>query len=103
MLGLEADMRDDYVYEEGVLAQAKALASTTEKPCFFYSSFGQTYNRSLGGLGCALPEWRADHDDGGAQFSELGRSPSPGPAGSRRRTGWGHGYEMAGAARGTDG
>lgn len=48
MLGLEADMRDDYVYEEGVFAQARALASITDKPCFFYSSFGQTHNRALG-------------------------------------------------------
>lgn len=48
MLGLEADMRDDYVYEDGVLAQARALASLTDKPCFFYSSFGQTHNRALG-------------------------------------------------------
>ncbi|WP_343082459.1 acetate--CoA ligase family protein [Ostreiculturibacter nitratireducens] len=48
MLGLEADMRDDYVYEDGVLAQAMTLASLTDKPCFFYSSFGQTHNRALG-------------------------------------------------------
>lgn len=47
MLGLEADLRDDYIYEQGVLAQAKALARLTDKPCFFYSSFGQTHNRAL--------------------------------------------------------
>lgn len=48
MLGLEADLRDDYVYEEGVLALAKSLAERTDKPVFFSASFGQTNNRILG-------------------------------------------------------
>lgn len=48
MLGLEADLRDDYSYEEGLLLPARALASLTDKPCFFYSSFAQTHNRVLG-------------------------------------------------------
>ena len=48
MLGLEADLRDDYIYEEGILALAKSLATLTDKPCFFYTSFGQASNRRLG-------------------------------------------------------
>ena len=48
MLGFEADLRDDYVYEQGLLAHAKTLAGRTEKPCFFYASFGQAHNRALG-------------------------------------------------------
>ena len=48
MLGFEVDLRDDYVYEEGLLSHARALASLTDKPCFFYSSFAQTHNRALG-------------------------------------------------------
>lgn len=47
MLGLEADFRDDYIYEEGVLALAKSLPELTEKPCFLYSSFGLAHNRRL--------------------------------------------------------
>ncbi|RWI89993.1 MAG: CoA-binding protein [Mesorhizobium sp.] len=48
MLGLEADLRDDYIYEERLLALAKALPTLTEKPCFLFTSFGQTNNRRLG-------------------------------------------------------
>lgn len=48
MVGLEADLRDDYIYADGVLALARSLVSRTDKPCFFYSSFGQTNNRALG-------------------------------------------------------
>lgn len=48
MLGLEADLRDDYIYEDGLLTLAGSLATLTEKPCFFYSSFGQAHNRALG-------------------------------------------------------
>lgn len=48
MLGLEADLRDDYIYEAGVLAHAQNLAERTEKPVFFYTSFGQANNRRLG-------------------------------------------------------
>lgn len=48
MLGFEADMRDDYLYEEGVFAHATTLAARTDKPVFFYASFGQTHNRGIG-------------------------------------------------------
>ncbi|RWI99858.1 acetate--CoA ligase family protein [Mesorhizobium sp.] len=48
MLGLEADFRDDYIYQEGVFALAKALPELTAKPCFVYTSFGQANNRRLG-------------------------------------------------------
>ena len=47
MLGLEADFRDDYVYEAGLLDLAKSLPMLTEKPCFVYSSFGLAHNRLL--------------------------------------------------------
>ncbi|MER8435987.1 acetate--CoA ligase family protein [Mesorhizobium sp. M1312] len=48
MLGLEADFRDDYIYQEGVFALAKTLPDLTAKPCFVYTSFGQANNRRLG-------------------------------------------------------
>ncbi len=48
MLGFEADLRDDYIYEDRLYAIAMTLADLTEKPCFFYSSFGQAHNRGLG-------------------------------------------------------
>ena len=47
MLGLEADFRDDYIYEDRLLAQARSLPGMTAKPCFLYSSFGLTHNRRL--------------------------------------------------------
>jgi acetyltransferase len=57
MLGLEADLRDDYVYEAGVLAHARKLAERTEKPVFFFTSFGQANNRRLGDelADCGVP------------------------------------------------
>lgn len=48
ILGFEADMRDDYIYHDRVFAQAETLAQRTDKPCFFFSSFGQAHNRALG-------------------------------------------------------
>ncbi|MFT7530565.1 MAG: acyl-CoA synthetase (NDP forming) [Gammaproteobacteria bacterium] len=48
MLGFEADMRDDYVYDKALSDLAKSLASRTEKPVFCYTSFGQTNNREIG-------------------------------------------------------
>ncbi len=48
MLGFEADLRDDYVYEPDLLTHAKRLVERTEKPVFFYASFGQTHNREIG-------------------------------------------------------
>jgi len=47
MLGLEADFRDDYVYEPGLLDLAKSLPTLTTKPCFVYSSFCLAHNRRL--------------------------------------------------------
>lgn len=47
MLGLEADFRDDFVYEPGLLELAKSLPQMTAKPCFVYSSFGLAHNRRL--------------------------------------------------------
>lgn len=47
MLGLEADFRDDYIYEDRLLALARSLPEMTAKPCFFYSSFGLAHNRRL--------------------------------------------------------
>lgn len=49
MLGLEADLRDDYIYSEGVLALAGSLATRTAKPVFFTASFAQANNRKIGG------------------------------------------------------
>ncbi|AZO07897.1 CoA-binding protein [Mesorhizobium sp. M3A.F.Ca.ET.080.04.2.1] len=48
MIGLEADLRDDYVYEERLLRLALDLPQRTGKPCFFYSSFGRANNFKLG-------------------------------------------------------
>lgn len=48
MVGLEADLRDDYIYEEGLLRLARELAGRTTKPVFFYTSFGQANNRHMG-------------------------------------------------------
>lgn len=48
MLGFEADLRDDYHYELQLVEHAKTLATRTDKPIFFYASFAQTYNRTLG-------------------------------------------------------
>jgi len=46
-LGYEIDARDDYAYSRQVLSLAEDLADTCEKPCFVYSSFGNTNNRGL--------------------------------------------------------
>jgi acetyltransferase len=48
MIGLEADLRDDYVYLDALKELALALPRITEKPCFFYSSFARANNRALG-------------------------------------------------------
>lgn len=48
MLGFEADLRDDYIYEPQLLEHARQLRARTDKPVFFYASFGQTHNRDLG-------------------------------------------------------
>lgn len=48
MIGLEADLRDDYVYEDRLLDLALSLPQLTSKPCFFYSSFARANNFRLG-------------------------------------------------------
>ena len=48
MIGLEADLRDDYVYLDALKDLALALPKITAKPCFFYSSFARANNRLLG-------------------------------------------------------
>jgi acetyltransferase len=48
MIGLEADLRDDYVYLDALQDLALALPQITAKPCFFYSSFARANNRVLG-------------------------------------------------------
>ncbi|KQU89603.1 hypothetical protein ASD12_28240 [Mesorhizobium sp. Root102] len=48
MIGLEADLRDDYVYEDRLLNLALDLPQRTGKPCFFYSSFSRANNFQLG-------------------------------------------------------
>jgi len=48
MVGFEADLRDDYVYDEELHRLALTLPALTDKPCFFFSSFGQAHNRDLG-------------------------------------------------------
>ena len=48
MIGFEADLRDDYIYEERLLDLALGLSERTDKPCFFYSSFGRANNFRLG-------------------------------------------------------
>jgi len=47
MIGFEADLRDDYVYEAKLRQLALRLPTLTDKPCFFYSSFGRANNRGL--------------------------------------------------------
>ncbi|MBE2277142.1 MAG: acetate--CoA ligase family protein [Rhodobacteraceae bacterium] len=48
MIGYEADLRDDYVYDDRIRDLAMTLARRTDKPCFFYSSFARTNNTTLG-------------------------------------------------------
>ena len=48
MIGFEADLRDDYVYDDRIGALASGLARRTDKPCFFYSSFARAGNTALG-------------------------------------------------------
>jgi acetyltransferase len=48
MIGFEADLRDDYIYEAGLEQIALGLGEISPKPCLFYSSFGQAHNRELG-------------------------------------------------------
>jgi acyl-CoA synthetase (NDP forming) len=48
MIGLEADLRDDYVYADELLQLARDLPRRTGKPCFFYASFARANNRDLG-------------------------------------------------------
>jgi acetyltransferase len=47
MLGYEFDVRDDYVYSSALREYADTLADMTDKPCFFYSSFGNANNKGL--------------------------------------------------------
>jgi acyl-CoA synthetase (NDP forming) len=47
MLGFEADLRDDYIYEDKLFNYAKSLTSRTDKPVFVYTSFGQSHNRAI--------------------------------------------------------
>ena len=57
MIGLEADLRDDYVYSMNCSRLARDLPQRTGKPCFFYSSFGRANNRDLGAelIECGVP------------------------------------------------
>ena len=48
MIGLEADLRDDYIYLDALEKLGLALPQITGKPCFFYSSFARANNRLLG-------------------------------------------------------
>ncbi len=48
MIGYEADLRDDYVYDDRMRDLAMTLAQRTDKPCFFYSSFARVNNTGLG-------------------------------------------------------
>lgn len=48
MIGYEADLRDDYVYDDRIHDLATSLAQRTDKPCFFYSSFARINNTKLG-------------------------------------------------------
>lgn len=95
MIGLEADLRDDYVYEERLLDLALGLAERTDKPCFFYSSFGRANNFRLGerlaergvpcinGIGEVLTAASKLQD-----WSERkGRQAAPVPAAKARETG----------------
>lgn len=47
ILGFEFDARDDYSYDPGLAEIADELSGLSEKPCFLYSSFGNTNNRGL--------------------------------------------------------
>ena len=47
LLGYEADLRDDQIYMDELLALARQLPELTDKPCFFYSSFSRAHNRDL--------------------------------------------------------
>lgn len=47
VLGFEYDGRDDYAYDPGLSEVAEELLGVSEKPCFLYSSFANTNNRSL--------------------------------------------------------
>ena len=47
MLGLEADLRDDYIYVDELLELSRRLPQLTDKPCFFYSNFSQANNKRL--------------------------------------------------------
>jgi acetyltransferase len=47
MVGFEADLRDDYIYLGELRELALRLPTMTDKPCFFYSSFGRANNRLL--------------------------------------------------------
>ncbi|MDH3472564.1 MAG: acetate--CoA ligase family protein [Rhodospirillales bacterium] len=47
LLGYEFDGRDDFHYEPRLAALAERLPELTAKPCFAYSSFGNTNNREL--------------------------------------------------------
>ncbi len=47
-LGYEVDIRDDHVYIQDLADIAHRLPLTTDKPCFFYSSFARANNRALG-------------------------------------------------------
>ena len=47
ILGLEADLRDDYIYVDELLELSRRLPQLTDKPCFFYSNFSQANNKRL--------------------------------------------------------
>jgi acetyltransferase len=47
MLGLEADLRDDYSYVPELFELSCRLSKISSKPCFFYSSFSQANNKKL--------------------------------------------------------
>ncbi|MBZ0141278.1 MAG: acetate--CoA ligase family protein [Pseudorhodoplanes sp.] len=47
MIGLEVDLRDDYIYHDELSNLVKGLGARTRKPCFFYSSFASANNRIL--------------------------------------------------------
>jgi len=47
ILGFEFDARDDYSYDPGLAEIANEMPGLSSKPCFLYSSFGNTNNRAL--------------------------------------------------------
>ncbi len=47
LLGYEIDASDDHTYDAGLVDIALQLPQITDKPCFVYSSFSGTHNRSL--------------------------------------------------------